>query len=340
MYQVKELKYLVGETLVAGLNNLGDACGTGDALGAPVGLIWYANGLVKQMANASFTAINDANFVVGMESPGGIVGAETEQLTYTTLGLMIDATNAIEFKSPAASQATCLSEPSVTYPQGLALGYQMNLGTANNPNPVPTVTTLRWIPGHPPALLKLPAGFTSFVPRCINVEGDFVGFAGGPQVPATFYLCRSGNWIRLFASIQVWDMNKALRSVGTIITGSAGNPDYVPAYWDGLMPGTQIPPTLVPLPPGGFWGGQANGINDANTIVGTCYPSNPNYDRSTGALNPDNVAFVNTAAGSVDLNTQIHAPGWKLQSAVKINNKGQIVGLGIHNGVSTSFLLE
>src|SRR5215470_3352219 len=92
MYQVKELKYLVGETLVAGLNNLGDACGTGDALGAPVGLIWYANGLVKQMANASFTAINDANFVVGIESPGGIVGAETEQLTYTTLGHMMDAT--------------------------------------------------------------------------------------------------------------------------------------------------------------------------------------------------------------------------------------------------------
>src|SRR5258708_5954841 len=118
MYQVKELKYPVGETLVAGLNNLGDACGTGDALGAPVGVIWYANGQVKQMANASFTAINDANFVVGMESPGGIVGAETEQLSYATQGLLIGATNAVEFKCPAASQATCLSEPSAAYPQG------------------------------------------------------------------------------------------------------------------------------------------------------------------------------------------------------------------------------
>lgn len=78
---------------------------------------------------------------------------------------------------------------------------------------------------------------------------------------------------------------------------------------------------------------QANAINAAGQIVGTadphCYP----------CVNP--VPWLRQPGGALtDLNTLIPAgSGWTLQQANGINDRGQIVGAGLHNGATHAFLL-
>lgn len=71
-----------------------------------------------------------------------------------------------------------------------------------------------------------------------------------------------------------------------------------------------------------------NGINDLGQIVGEF--NGPGL----GAF------FFSSATGMLNLNARIDpATGWILQSAFDINNVGQIVGYGTHNGLTRAFLL-
>jgi uncharacterized membrane protein len=69
-------------------------------------------------------------------------------------------------------------------------------------------------------------------------------------------------------------------------------------------------------------------VNSAGVIVGTAELSNGalawSYDPSSGYSN---------------LNALTNAPGWTLQTAVGINDSGQIIGTGLFNGQRNSFLL-
>jgi probable HAF family extracellular repeat protein len=73
------------------------------------------------------------------------------------------------------------------------------------------------------------------------------------------------------------------------------------------------------------------GINDAGWIVGRA-------DEGNGG----SFAFLwRDGLGMVDLNSLIDkTQGWDLLSATGINNHGQIVGFGIHNGLTLGFVLN
>jgi probable HAF family extracellular repeat protein len=74
----------------------------------------------------------------------------------------------------------------------------------------------------------------------------------------------------------------------------------------------------------------ALGINGSGQVVGY------------GEIgNGETHAFLwSDGTGMTDLNSQIDpAAGWELMRADGINEAGQIVGLGSHNGVLRSFLL-
>ncbi len=74
---------------------------------------------------------------------------------------------------------------------------------------------------------------------------------------------------------------------------------------------------------------QALCINNSGQVVGISKPS----QRS-------GLAFCWQNGHMVDLNTLISASsGWVLEKAEGINNKGQIVGSGKHNGKDRAFLL-
>lgn len=74
--------------------------------------------------------------------------------------------------------------------------------------------------------------------------------------------------------------------------------------------------------------GFANAINNQGQVVG-------------GSGNPStNTAWIYENGKLTDLNTLIPAGVGSLTNATDINNKGQIVGVGIHNGHSEAFLLN
>lgn len=73
----------------------------------------------------------------------------------------------------------------------------------------------------------------------------------------------------------------------------------------------------------------ANGINDAGQVVGGSY----------AAGHPKMHAFLYDGGKMTDLNSLLPAKsGWELFNAFDINNQGQIVGIGLHNGKMRNFV--
>jgi probable HAF family extracellular repeat protein len=73
----------------------------------------------------------------------------------------------------------------------------------------------------------------------------------------------------------------------------------------------------------------AFGINNQGVVIGYCDRDDERYR-----------AFIHRDGRMIDLNTLIPADsGWVLETANDINDRGQIVGRGKHNGIRRAFLL-
>jgi probable HAF family extracellular repeat protein len=73
----------------------------------------------------------------------------------------------------------------------------------------------------------------------------------------------------------------------------------------------------------------AYGINDSGQVVG-----------SSGNSRGTSTAFLYSDGKMIDLNNLLPAnSGWFLAEARKINNRGQIVGIGVINGENRAFLM-
>lgn len=81
-------------------------------------------------------------------------------------------------------------------------------------------------------------------------------------------------------------------------------------------------------------GSEAHGISDRSEVVGYTF----HYDDNNNRI--PNYAFLWRNGKSYRLNNLIAVhSGWNLQDAYAINNKGQIVGMGVHHGRTRAFLL-
>jgi probable HAF family extracellular repeat protein len=116
----------------------------------------------------------------------------------------------------------------------------------------------------------------------------------------------------LGGSSYAYDINSSKVAVGVSFDRSGH--EYAVAY-DG---GVQI------LPVGGTWS-LARSINDHGDIVGSS--SNGGFLYSDGAVT------------ILDQLSAVTSDGWKYLQPVAINDRGWIVGHGVHNGSSRSFLL-
>ncbi len=76
----------------------------------------------------------------------------------------------------------------------------------------------------------------------------------------------------------------------------------------------------------------ASGINDSGEVVGVAATADNNTPHS----------FIYSHGGMTDLDLLdvVMASGWTSLNAIDINNNGQIIGTGIHNGKSESFFLS
>lgn len=114
--------------------------------------------------------------------------------------------------------------------------------------------------------------------------------------------------------------------VGHILLESGG---WAASRWDG----TELL-TLSQLP--GAFRSSAYGINNSGVAVGSSlfdFFSGPNFSHDEHATLWENDTAIN-------LNNQVlDAEGWLLTHAFSVNDKGQIVGIGWHNGAQSGFLL-
>ena len=83
----------------------------------------------------------------------------------------------------------------------------------------------------------------------------------------------------------------------------------------------------------GMISGDAAAINDAGSVVGTA--------RSHGPDGQVLRAYLWRRGEIVDLNDRVAqgGEGWVLEQATSINNRGEIVGHGTHDGKSAAFRL-
>lgn len=130
------------------------------------------------------------------------------------------------------------------------------------------------------------------------------------------------------------DLNDADVVVGyselSEVTGTIDLPIRRAFVWlNGQM--TALPTLPIGPPPGGAYGPDnihtiANGVNNAGVIVGESFPNGGACVWRSGVIR--------------DLNDLIPAgSGWWLSKAKAINDAGQIVGIGYHNGLTRAFLL-
>lgn len=81
----------------------------------------------------------------------------------------------------------------------------------------------------------------------------------------------------------------------------------------------------------------ANGINNSNKVVGSAWLSTVETSENDPTLY--HAFYWDAFGGMKDLNNSITDTSWLLTSASDINDFGEIVGVGIKNGVSHGFML-
>jgi probable HAF family extracellular repeat protein/autotransporter-associated beta strand protein len=161
--------------------------------------------------------------------------------------------------------------------------------------------------------------------QAINNNGQFTGSWGNGRA---FLYNNSGDIRDLGTFGGLYNESSAINESGQVVGYSNS---YGGGWFAYLYTGTGPMQCLGTLP--GGTSSAAQDINNKGQIVGWSY-----YDGGNGNYH----AFLYTGVGPMqDLNNLIDtSSGWNLTSAEAINEKGQIVGYGYHNGVSRAFLLN
>jgi probable HAF family extracellular repeat protein len=167
----------------------------------------------------------------------------------------------------------------------------------------------------PPRHVGLPGAARSRA-MAINNLGEVAGDSDGQA-----FLHSGGKAKPLGPATSVAGVNDA----GIVVGARAGPGGEVPALCDARSP---IPAwTAIPLP-ARFAGGRAEAVNRFGHVVGQC--------RDKSGLR---CAFIYKDGNAYDLNLLIDEPGWQLEVATDINDRGQICGNGTFMGQAAAWLL-
>jgi probable HAF family extracellular repeat protein len=188
-----------------------------------------------------------------------------------------------------------------------------------------------------PVIPGINSKYTSVISWAFNQSGQAAGWAVNDIIgqhacfwnnDSTHSIVDLGTLPGDWSSIA-WGMN----SLGQVVGESHPPAGCRPAVWnnDAAHAATELP-----LLPGDNYG-TASAINNLGQILGSSAYGVP------GTLNVSPAKLVIWRDGGVfELQSVLDAntgAGWTLSTAAAINNLGQIVGLGVHNGQNHAFLL-
>lgn len=184
---------------------------------------------------------------------------------------------------------------------------------------------------------RLKSGATlNFFPLALNDNGKAVGGSGG-QHPFFFDrgftvpLTETPTYIGVFpeGTNPVTGSSASAININDEIVGVANG---IPALWGGC--GGQILLSDLSGPEIQFDYGSANAINNSGDIVGGVETVNNAFPGTEAIIWMDGKSPVRLDS-MIPLNT-----GWVLATATGINDYGDIIGNGIHNGVNHAYLLR
>ncbi len=326
-YTVTDLGSLGGQECAAtGLNNKGQVVGGADTARHGKGpefitnvFVWQ-NGRMKAVpgldgSHAFVVAVNDAGLMAGAYSPDPLKAKFAAALfapsgKVTKLGGF-----------PALALGYSLSQAEAVNARGQAVGISNN-------------SAFLWTAGR---LKRLPppAGFTAADASGINISGAAAGKASRTRAGKT--VTHAVLWSASGAAKDLGVLPGYADSIARAINAksqvagwvgvSGGTPGrgltfhYQAFLWQiGKMRGLGSIPRLHDS--------KASALNDAGQVVGNAY------------YRTDEAALLWQNGRVYELNKLVPArSGWKLQNALAINNRGWIVGNGIHNGIRRGFLL-
>jgi probable HAF family extracellular repeat protein len=160
----------------------------------------------------------------------------------------------------------------------------------------------------------------------INSAGDVVGAAATDAAGTQAFLDQAGTVVELgVLGPGGSSVASAVSSSGAVVgwsTDSPGGVAHAFLYADGLMVDLGLPRDTE---------SEARAVNSAGQVVGDF------FDAATGRQH----AFLYANGEAFDLNELVGGgSGWILEQATGINDRGEIVGVGTHDGATRAFLLE
>ena len=289
-----------------GINNSGQVAGIADTASEPYHAFLYSNGAMTDLGTLGplpfcwVGGINDSGQVVGT---AGTAWRQTNAFLYSN-GTMTNLGTLGGYDSSASGINDC----------GQVVGW------ANYDNASHLGHAFLYSNG---AMTDLgsPFGGTSSEADGINDHGQVVGGAYTASGDEHAFLYSDGKMIDLgsLGGTLAWALG--INDSGQVVVESeTASGDHAFLYSDGKMT------DLAALGGTNAW---VSGINDSGQVVGWAQTSSG-----------DKHAFLYSNGTMTDLNDLLPADsGWILDSANAINNQGQIVGSGSHNGVERAFLM-
>jgi uncharacterized membrane protein len=323
-YTVTDLGALPGfpDTRPVRLNSAGIVVGisldAGQTTSVPfrwqAGAMTSLPGLESPFGSAS--GINDQGVIVGQSALAGLQPVRWDSGVITALPRLPGGTG-------FNAGATAVSE------SGVIVGFSSYAGGG-----LFHVHAAQWFGGAVYDLGALP-GDASSLAWAVNESGQAVG-RSGPAInqPRRAVLWEDGIPTDLGVlpgdsvsnALEINDLGDAVGVSGEWVA-SLSMVVGRPTLWDDLGP------LSLPLL-AGHTNGLATGINDAGAAVGQSFV----YEAGCGISDPRAVLWESGSA--LDLNSLIDpgTPGWLLTEAMRINDRGQIIGRGVFDGQFRAFL--
>jgi probable HAF family extracellular repeat protein len=297
-FNVQDLGTLPTDTasLARAINDLGQVVGDSYTAGTSNAFVWDKTGGIQPLPLPSGMAAGSSAGASGINVSGRAVGAAGFH------GVLWDAGGATDLTTLPGGQ------------NFIAFGINDG-GTVIGSGAPGTVETAAFVSGGMVHTLRVLDASDSFSRAlAVNNGGDIVGQSGPSAV-----IWSAGIPIELASNASARAINDTNGIAGV---GTAFGQPFQAVLW--------LSGSLQPLPnPSGIAGSVANGINDANIVVGHGGPAgfHPVLDPMSHR------ALLWEAGVGYDLNTLLpDGSGWTLLQALDINNRGEIVGLGFREG--------
>jgi probable HAF family extracellular repeat protein len=321
-YTVTDLGVLPGGTATSAnaINNRGQVTGGSNLSVSTTHAFLYSNGHMQDIG----TLGGDFSVGISINDHGQIAGTSTTIPNIGQNDIRAFFYSAGTFQNLGVLGLAVDSNGNAVNNHGIVVG-EVFYNPPNLPNPPSGSDAFIWNGGG--QLQNLHAGIGS-IALGINDQTEVVGYSNDLVGPKAF-LWENGKILQLPTLGSGNGVAQAINNRGHVVGGSTfanSNIEHAFLYAEGRIRALDSNSSVYSF---------AAAINSYDQVVGN-FETVADRNAGTGAV----YACIFVSGHAIDLNGFLRRnSGWVLTGAVGINDVGQIVGNGTHNGLSRAFLM-